>query len=108
MIGEGIAAKNLNKISAVALAGMALAGCEQPAGTNNEKGTEQSDAADGASSTDADQPANAIGIMQEPEAVVVPLLDPTVQPSRDDIRNRPNQPDDVLEQPAITADDTPR
>ena len=106
--------KNLAQLSAVALAGMALAGCEQPADTSNETGTEQSETADGAISTDADQPANVMDTdRRERLDDVVPLLDPTVPPIADEtgtgeIRNESKQRDDVLEQPDNTVGETPQ
>lgn len=100
----------LSLISALAAASVALAGCEQDPNRNNEAGTEPIATGDGTMSGDAATTDETTGIdtLQEPDAVEVPLLDPTVPPSTDDRRGETGQPDEVLEQPADTVRDAPQ
>lgn len=101
--------KNFAKLGAVVAVSLVLAGCEQPASTNNEAGTADSEAADGAISGAVAQPANAMGIgtVEEPDKRV-PLLDPTLPPQVNGLGDQPKQNDDVLEQPADTVPNAPQ
>lgn len=101
--------KKLVKLGAVAVASMALAGCEQPADTNGEEVTEQSGNADVGTIGDTAQPADAIdsGTVQDLDDVV-PMLDPTIPPNADELRDAPKLPDDLPDRPSDTVRGAPQ